>query len=65
MTSAPICIGIERGPVGAKMLTVSCSHKASKECCGHAFCAECYRRHRRGVHPPKDKALQQRRRAAA
>ena len=52
-TAEPACIGFERAPVDAKELVVSCPRKAGHQCCGHHFCAEHYRRHRAGVHPPK------------
>ena len=60
----PACIYVERAPVGARTLHVPCTRKANHECCGFRFCAEHYKWHRRGSHPPADKALARRRRAA-
>ena len=59
-TSNPACIGSERAPAEANSLTVRCPRKASRECCGHRFCAEHYRQHRAGVHPPKWERRRQR-----
>ena len=58
------CIGIERAPVDVRDLVVPCTKKANRECCGFQMCAEHYKRHRAGVHPPPDRALAQRRWAA-
>ena len=61
--TAPACIGVERAPVDVKSLIIPCTRKPNRECCGHQLCAEHYKRHRAGVHPPPDHALRKRRRA--
>lgn len=58
------CIHIERAPVEARGLTVPCTRKATRECCGHSFCVEHYRFHQGGVHAPPDEDPRRRRRAA-
>ena len=58
------CIGIQRAGVDSVALTEPCPRKVVRECCGHAFCAQCYSRDHKGVHPPADKDLARRRRAA-
>ena len=47
------CIGIQGAPVDVRELLVPCTGKPNRECCGHRLCAEHYRHHKAGVHPPK------------
>ena len=52
-TTEVACIGIQAAPVDVRHLLAPCSGKANRECCGHNLCADHYRQHKAGNHPPQ------------
>ena len=49
------CIGIERAPVEVRELTIPCTRKPNRECCGHTLCTDHYQAHKAGVHSAPSK----------